>query len=121
MDSAQALRSQLRADLLDAMKTKRAQAVAALRTTIAAIDNAEAVEAPDRVTDGSEHVAGARAGVGSTEATRQALSLEDVRAIVQAEVSERLTEAERYDEHGHQDLAEQLRQQADVLAVYLGR
>jgi hypothetical protein len=54
------------------MKARDADALAALRTAIAAIDNAEAVEAPGMeppVT--SAHIAGARSGAGSTEAAQR--------------------------------------------------
>lgn len=43
----QALRDALRRDLASAMKAREPDAVSALRTVIAAIDNAEAVPAPD--------------------------------------------------------------------------
>ncbi|MGW6487350.1 hypothetical protein [Streptomyces sp. NPDC055056] len=120
-EDAQALRSLLRTDLVAAMKARRTEAVSALRTAIAVIDNAEAVEAPAQasVHAVSEHVAGAGTGVGSTEAERRVLSLDDVRALLQAQVDDRTGEADRYDTHGQRDAALRLRREADVLSRYL--
>ncbi|MFD7792474.1 hypothetical protein [Streptomyces sp. NPDC059759] len=120
-EDAQALRSLLRTDLVAATKARRTEAVSALRTAIAVIDNAEAVEAPAQasVHAVSEHVAGAGAGVGSTEAERRVLSLDDVRALLQAQVDDRTGEADRYDTHGQRDAALRLRREADVLSRYL--
>lgn len=122
VDDAQAMRAMLRADLVTAMKSRRTEAVSALRTAIAAIDNAQAVEAPDtpaqtQVT--SEHVAGARAGVGSTEAARRALSAGEAIALLQAQVEERTAEADRYDAYGQPDAAARIRLEADALRGYL--
>jgi uncharacterized protein YqeY len=46
-DGADALRAALRGGLVDAMRARDADASAALRTAIAALDNAQAVAAPD--------------------------------------------------------------------------
>ncbi|MEU8790872.1 hypothetical protein [Streptomyces sp. NPDC048643] len=119
-EDAQALRSLLRADLVAAMKARRTEAVTALRTAIAVIDNAEAVEAPAQAAHAvSEHVAGARTGVGSTEAERRVLSVDDVRALLRAQVDDRIGEADRYDTYGQRDAALRLRREADVLGQYL--
>jgi uncharacterized protein len=119
-NAAQALRATLRADLVTAMKLRRPEAVAALRTAIAAIDNAEAVEAPDGIAEvASEHVAGARTGVGSTEVQRRVLSLGEVRTLLRAQVEERRTEADRLDTCERPDPARRLRLEAEVLGRYL--
>jgi uncharacterized protein len=119
-DDAQALRATLRADLVTAMKLRRPEAVAALRTAIAAIDNAEAVDVPDGAAGvASEHVAGARTGVGSTEVQRRVLSVGEVRALLRAQVEERRTEADRLDAYERPDPARRLRLEADVLGRYL--
>ncbi|MER7976594.1 hypothetical protein [Streptomyces sp. NPDC095817] len=120
-EDTQALRSLLRTDLVAAMKARRTEAVSALRTAIAVIDNAEAVDTPAQasVHTVSEHVAGARTGVGSTEAERRVLSLDDVRALLQAQVDDRTGEADRYDTYGQRDAALRLRREADVLRQYL--
>ncbi|WP_306371517.1 GatB/YqeY domain-containing protein [Nocardiopsis sp. CC223A] len=117
---ARELRALLRADLVAAMKARRPEAVSALRTALAAIDNAEAVTAPAGTgAAGSEHVAGASTGVGSTEAPRRVLSAEELHGLLHAQVAERRAEAGRYTDHGRHDAAERLRAEADVLAGYL--
>ena len=103
---AHALRAVLRRDLGIALKTRRAEAVAALRTTIAVIDNAEAVD-PTTV------------GVGSTEVPRRDLSIADVRAVVADHIDDYVTEADRYQSLGRHDAAQRLRRQADTLRTYL--
>lgn len=114
------LRATLRADLVAAMKARDADTVTALRTAIAAIDNAEAVDRPENVAaTTSEHVAGAHVGVGSTEAIRRDLTLDDVQAIVSDQMAERSVEADRYDQLGRREAAARLRREAEVLAKYL--
>ncbi|WP_372517920.1 hypothetical protein [Solirubrobacter phytolaccae] len=104
------------------MKARDKETTSALRTALAAIDNAEAVVAPDHVeAPSSEHVAGARAGVGSTEAERRALSLDDVHTLLQAQIDERAQEADRYDALGQADAAVRLRREADALRGYVPR
>jgi uncharacterized protein YqeY len=106
------LRAALRADLAAAMKSRDADAVAALRTAIAAIDNAEAVDRPEReAATTSDRFAGSHVGVGSTEVARRDLTLHDVQEIVSEQMAERLTEADRYDQLG--------RREAAALAKYL--
>jgi uncharacterized protein len=115
-----AVREKLRAGLLAAMKARRPEAVAALRIAIAAIDNAEAVEAPERAPEGmSEHVAGASTGVGATEAERRVLSLDDVRAVLRAQIEERHAEAERCEVLGQQAAADQLRRGTEALVAHV--
>jgi uncharacterized protein YqeY len=122
LEDVQTLRSALRADLVAAMKARQPDAVTALRTAIAAIDNAEAIVVVDDVGGplASEHIAGARAGVGSTEAHRRVLSLAEVRAILEAQISERIVEANRYDALAQHDAASRLRREAEVLQRYVG-
>jgi uncharacterized protein YqeY len=116
------LRSLLRADLITVTKARQPDAIAALRTAIAAIDNAEAVTTPDQPGSAvSEYVAGAVAGVGSSEAARRVLSLADLRAILQEEIDERIVAADRYDSYGKASAADRLRREADVLRKYLDR
>ncbi|CAL9363713.1 hypothetical protein SUDANB121_00728 [Nocardiopsis dassonvillei] len=117
---ARELRALLRADLVAAMRARRPEAVSALRTALAAIENAEAVGVPaDTGAAAAEHVAGARRGVGSTEAARRVLSAEEVQGLLRTQVTERRAEAERYTAHGRGDAAERLRAEAEVLTAYL--
>jgi uncharacterized protein YqeY len=118
-DPAAQLRAALRTDLRTAMKARQKEAVSALRTALAALDDAEAVEGGDDTAgDGSVHVAGARAGVGATEAQRRTLSLEEVRAILRQQIAERDAEAARR-EVDRPDAAARLRGEAATLRPYL--
>jgi uncharacterized protein YqeY len=115
-----ALRDALRRDLARAMKAREPDAIAALRTAIAAIDNAEAVPAPATgPATTSAHFAGARAGVGAAEAARRDLTDSQQRAILRDQVAGYTTEAGRYEELGQSDAARRLREQARLLTAYL--
>lgn len=114
------MRTTLRRDLTAALKARDRVAVAALRSAIAAIENAAAVPAaPIDTSVGDEHFAGAKIGVGAAEAPRRVLTESDERSILAAEVRERTTAAEEYERLGRTDQAARLRAEADVLARYL--
>ncbi|MEU2942440.1 GatB/YqeY domain-containing protein [Nocardiopsis alba] len=113
-------RARMRADLVTAMRERRRETVSALRTALAALDNAEAAPAPETPsTTVNEHVAGSRSGVGSTEAPRRVLSADRVRALLNEQIEERTVEADRYEAHGRHDAARRLRTEADALRPYL--
>jgi len=101
------------------MKARRSEVVAALRGTIAAIDNAEAVHADDGLTlAASDHVAGAAVGLASTEAGRRVVTDEELRAIVRSQIAERTSAADDFDAHGRNEAADRLRREADALRKY---
>jgi hypothetical protein len=115
------MREILRRDLAVALKTRDRAAVTALRSALAAIENAEAPPAPPP-TPGlvvSEHVAGSVAGLGSAEVERRRLTEHDLRGIVEAERDERTAAALGYERLGRAEQAERLRSEADVLDRYL--
>jgi uncharacterized protein YqeY len=119
-DAAQALRAALRQGLTSALKARDHDALAVLRTTIAAIDNAEAVPAlGTNPSATSVHVAGSSGGLGSTEAARRQLSASELRDILRAQITEHTREADRYDALGQSDAAERLRRRARTLTAYL--
>lgn len=119
------LRGRLRAGLTAAMKARDKDAVAALRTALAAIDNAEAVPPVPTVPTvagpaaTSESIAGAAVGLRSTEVTRRELTPDDLQVVLRAQIDERHTEAATYDGLGRADAAERLRREAAVLETYL--
>ncbi len=116
---AEILRTRLRGDLRAAMKAQRRDEMAALRTLIAAIDNAESVEeASSPPMPSSEHVAGAVQGLGAADAPRRSLSEHDLQRIIEAELWERDAQAERLTLLGRVDDASRLRVEADVIARY---
>lgn len=115
------MRTDLRDGLKTALKSRDRTAIAALRSALAAIDNAEAIPADQAVdtTVGHEHVAGAAAGLAAAEAPRRSLTEADLRSIVENEVRERTVAAEDYERLGRKEQAEQLRAEASVLRRHL--
>jgi uncharacterized protein len=143
------IRARMRRGLVEAMKARDQQAVAALRTTLARIDNAEAVDpdgfddeddaelsgpggldddADDEAADagpalyrgeGHPAVAGSVPGVGAAEVDRRVLTPEEVAAIVRDDVEEREIAADVLERVGRPDQAERLRAQAKLLTTYL--
>jgi hypothetical protein len=114
------------------MKARDTVAVSALRSTLAAIANAEAVSPPTALTtsgptapvnppppasasDVHQYVAGSTAGLAATEAERREVTEEDAAGIVQAEVAERQAAAREYQAAGHADRVERLLREAQVI------
>jgi uncharacterized protein len=89
------VRTSLRRDLTAALKAQDRVAIAALRSALAAIENAEAPAADQAglATADSAHVAGSVVGLGAAEVPRRQLTESDLRAIVEAEVQQRLVAA----------------------------
>jgi uncharacterized protein len=100
------------------MKARDKAAVSALRATLAALDNAEAV-APAGEQLRGQAIEEAPIGAGATEVARQVLSEDDVVRIVRAEADEREKAAAEYRELGRDDRAEQLSAEAAVLRGHL--
>ena len=119
------IRTRMRRDLTAAMKARDKQAVATLRSTLAAIDNAEAVEnetvdaAAGRGHPGEGAIAGAALGVGAAEVERRTLTAAETQAIVRRELAERETAAHAYERAGQAPHAERLRAEAELLNAYL--
>ena len=119
--SPETVRDRLRRALSAAMKTRDATAVAALRSALAAIDNAEAVDptqAPPP-TAGHADLAGTVAGLRATEVARRTLTDAEMAAIVRAEVTDRQAAASAYERAGQRDHAERLRAEAATLSSHL--
>ncbi|MBK6763816.1 MAG: hypothetical protein IPG68_11360 [Micrococcales bacterium] len=108
----------LQNDLRDAMRERERTLVSALRSTLAAIANAQAVPA-SRVAEGSAHVAGAAAGVGAAEAPRRALSQDQARSIVVTETEELAAHASHLDDVGRHAQAVDVRRARDHLVSLL--
>ncbi|WP_245722153.1 hypothetical protein [Nocardia crassostreae] len=111
------LRESLRGALPRATKARDRAAVAAVRATLAAIDNAEAVDASD-VTAGA--IETSAAGLGAAERPRKHLTEAEIDSIVRAEIAERLTVAAEYDGlNGGSDRAATLRAEAAALTTLI--
>jgi hypothetical protein len=121
--------------LTAAMKARDRSAVTALRSALAAIDNAEVVDpantppatarrpgpgkAPPGDPPGEGRIAGAALGVGAAEVERRTLTPAETQAIVREEVTERQAAADAYERAGRSGPAERLRAEAEVLTAYL--
>ncbi|QNP75043.1 hypothetical protein IAG44_40275 [Streptomyces roseirectus] len=110
------LRDQMRRALPEAMRARDKVAVSALRATLAALDNAEAVPVEAGALRG-QAIEEAAVGVGATEVERRVLGESDVERIVREEVDERLRAARQVEGTAH---AERLRGEAEVLVRFLG-
>lgn len=117
--TANPLRQRLRAALPAAMKARDRAATTALRATLAAIDNAEAVGPAESLPGTSLAIEQVPIGAGATEVARRALTDAEVEAIVRGEVAERETAAADYERAGHPDRAELLRSEARALQAQL--
>jgi uncharacterized protein YqeY len=126
------LQARLRAALKAAMQRRDRVATSALRTALAAIDNAEAIDATDDHVAGlgtetafpagasSEgRIAGASEGLGSTERPRRSLTHDDVVAILRAEVDQHLSHVADAERAGRPDQAVAARTRAQTLRSVL--
>ena len=109
------LQDRLRADLMTARKARDTAATSVLRSTLAAIANAEAQPAEDGTPPMEGPIAGAAAGVGATDVARRELSDGDVEQVVRDQLSELVTAAELLEANGRPDDAAGLRRQAALL------
>lgn len=117
-DAAADLRVRMRTDLTAAMKARQPQVVAALRSALAALDNAEAIAATPSSSLVGTHIAGAESGVGATEAARRVLTWAELQAILAAQIEEYTEAADYYDGSGQPDSATELRTRVAALAPY---
>ena len=100
-------RAILRADLAQARKTNDSEKVTLIRTLMAAIDNAEAV-----------NVQASAAADNPSEVPRRTLSAEEIMEIILREGSELRAAAEDYEQHGRPDEANRLRSLSRVADRY---
>jgi hypothetical protein len=116
------LTKRLRDELRSAIKVRDRLAMTALRSAIAAIDNAGAVPVSPAAERGRVSPAAERGlaieqspGLGGAEAERRALTEADVIRIVQAEITDREDAARTYATAGQADRADLLLAEAAVL------
>ncbi|MFF4114979.1 GatB/YqeY domain-containing protein [Streptomyces sp. NPDC001714] len=100
------------------MRARDKAAVSALRATLAALDNAEAVSVDETELRGLALEA-SPVGAGATEAARRELSEHDVVRVVRAEAAERLEAAAQLTAPAYADRAERLRAEAAVLLRFV--
>jgi hypothetical protein len=102
------------------MKDRDRVATAALRSALAAIDNAEAVDLSSAPRAQPGRIAGGVVGVGAGEVARRRITDDDVRAIVGNAIVEREAAAAQYDTLHRHDDADRLRREAAILSAQLG-
>lgn len=112
------LRQRLRQALPAATKARDRVSVSALRSTLGAIDNAEAV-ATTPATERGLAIEESPNGVGAADTARLSLTEEQIEQVVRTEVAERESAAGEFDRLGRPERAEQLRAEAGVLSAYL--
>jgi uncharacterized protein len=110
-------RDLLRAALRAAMRDRQHDSVAALRETLAAIDNAEAVDPSAAPPVQHGVIAGGVPGLGAGEVPRRCLSAEEATAIVDREIAERRRAVMTYANLGRVDEAAVFRRQVVALVV----
>jgi uncharacterized protein YqeY len=104
------------------LRSRDVPAASALRSALAAIDNAEAIPVSQigTTSTSSEHFAGAAAGLGAAEAERRGFTEAQICEIVDAEIGERLKAAAHYESRGHAEQGTRLRREAQVLRNVMG-
>lgn len=115
--TAGAWRDLLRAALRAALRDRQTDVVAALRETLAAIDNAEAVDPSAAPPMQHGVIAGGVPGLGAGEVPRRCLSAEEVTAIVDREIDERRHAVMTYANLGREDEAAVFRRQVMALVA----
>ncbi len=116
------VRPELKTRLTSAMRERDRAVASAIRSALAALDNAEAVpiaSVAGPAEGASEHVATAHVGVGSSDAPRRELSDTEERDVLSDEVAELRSAAQELESHGSNDRAEDLRRAAHVIAEAL--
>jgi uncharacterized protein len=118
--ASEAIRDRLHQALRDALRARDKIAASALRSALAALDNAGAVPPGQaRAAASGPHFAGAVAGLGAAEVPRRGLAAGEAEQIVRAEIAEREAAAAGYEGAGHDEQARRLRQEAGVLTSVL--
>jgi uncharacterized protein YqeY len=116
--SGSTLRRRLGEALRVAMRSRDRLTVMVLRSALAAIDNAEAVEAPAGAGRGPA-IEQSPVGAGAADVERRALTEAEVEQIVRAEAAAREAAARDYDAANRPERAESLRAEARILLAAL--
>lgn len=112
-------RTTLKDSLREAMRARQTAAVSVLRTTLGALDNAEAAELKEAPAAQPGIIAGGVAGLGAGEVARRVLTPEEVDGVIRLELSERMAAAAELGALGRAEEAATLREQAQLLEALL--
>jgi uncharacterized protein len=113
-----AMKQRMRADLTEALRSRRSGDAALLRCLLAAIDNAEAPPLPSGST-GPDSMAPDSMTPGGAEIARLVLSQAELREILLTEIRERESAASQLAELGQAGRADALRAEARLAAHYI--
>jgi uncharacterized protein len=119
MDASSPLRHRLREALTVAMRARDRLAMAVLRSTLAAIDNAESVDGTSSSAREQLAIEQIPRGVGANEVARRTLTESEVEQIVRTEIAELVAATRHYDDAGQAERAAQLRREVEVLSALL--
>lgn len=111
------LRAALRDRLNAAMRVRDRQTMGAIRSVLAALENAEAVPVEERGTAEatSDQVAGTAAGLGAGEAHRRVLSPDEERALIEREIAELRASSAELAAVGHPERSAELLRAAEIV------
>jgi hypothetical protein len=112
-----ALPQRLRAALPAAMRAGDRVFVSALRSAIAALDNATAVPIDGTPSAGAYELAAH--GPGSADVARRELDELEVAGVLRTEIEDRLSSAVDLEGHGQREAAKRLRAEAAALETFL--
>jgi uncharacterized protein len=112
------LSDRLRAALPAAIRSRDTSAVSALRSALAAIENAAAVP-PSGGADGRTETGLPTVGLGATEVARREQDSAEVERIVRAEIADRQAAADEYERLGRRVRADRLRAEAKALLSHV--
>jgi len=113
------VRRRLGESLRVALSRRDTVAVAAFRSAMSAVDNAEAVDRSHQPPPTGGIIGDVRLGVGAGEVARRELSTQDVLEVVRAEVRERTAAAAEYELLGRVEEATRLKAEAGALESFL--
>ncbi len=124
LEAEKSLRARLTEDLRAAMKSRDGVRVSAVRSLIAALDNASAVPVDDpqvaalrgRLSESQLDPAGAEGG--SWDVPRKALSEEDILQVLAVEMAERRNAALALEKHGCYEEAAVVRGELEIIEGY---
>lgn len=109
------VRESLKRDLKQAMKERNRASVSTIKSTLSAIDNAEAVPVED---PGPSNPLGT--GGFARDVPRRDLTDDDIAVILHAEAQELRSALAEYESRGYDAKAEEMRAGLRVLARYIG-
>jgi uncharacterized protein YqeY len=112
------IEASLRRALRSALVARDGSSASACRSALAALGNAGAVDGSSGLSTSeatSPHIAGAVAGLGGSEMARRELTEPEQRALVAAEVTDRLAASEQMAHLGRMDVSRRLAAEASTL------